>query len=51
MAPTEPPAPVRFSTTTGWPQSSASFGAVVRAMMSVTPPGEKATTILTARFG
>src|SRR6185503_12764741 len=51
MAPTEPPAPVRFSTTTGWPQSSPSFGAMVRAMMSVTPPGENATITRTGLAG
>ena len=33
------PAPGRFSTTTGWPSTSAIFGAMARAEMSTAPPG------------
>ena len=39
-----PPAPGRFSMTTGWPHISESLGAKVRAVMSVALPGEKPTT-------
>ena len=46
-----PEAPTRFSTTTGWPQRSVSFWATIRAMMSVPPPGVKATTIRTGLVG
>src|SRR5258708_27543289 len=46
-----PAAPARFSTTTGWPQRSPSFCATIRAMMSVPPPGVKATTIRTGLAG
>src|SRR4051794_34102763 len=45
------PAPERFSITTCCPMSSLSFGAMVRAVMSVPPPGEEGTTSLTGRVG
>ncbi len=38
-APTLPPAPARFSTTTGWPSFSAMRGAMRRATVSELPPG------------
>src|SRR5438046_746275 len=41
-----PPAPARFSTTTCWPRSSASAGAMMRAVVSVPPPGSKPTTVV-----
>ena len=34
-----PPAPARFSATTGWPHTSCSFAATARPMMSVELPG------------
>src|SRR5204862_1356062 len=37
------PAPAMFSTTTGWPSSSASFAATGRDNESVGPPGGKGT--------
>src|SRR5262249_34750552 len=46
-----PPAPARFSTTTGWPQRSPSFWATRRAMMSVPPPGVKPTSMRTGLAG
>ena len=49
--PTTPPAPARFSTTTGWPRSSDIFGATRRVMMSVEVPAPKGTTTRTGRFG
>ena len=49
--PTTPPAPVRLSTTTGWPSSSDIFGATRRVMMSVEVPAPKGTTTRTGRFG
>src|SRR3954468_12051215 len=39
-----PPAPGRFSTTTGWPSVSESFAPRARARMSLGPPGVKPTT-------
>src|ERR1041384_837063 len=41
-----PPAPVLFSTTTCWPSSSPSFGAMIRAVVSVPPPGSKPTIVV-----
>src|SRR5262245_53492647 len=38
-----PPAPPRFSTTSGWPSGFSSFCARMRATMSVDPPGGKGT--------
>src|SRR6476661_3330572 len=46
-----PPPPVRFSTATGWPSSSDSFGAISRARMSVPPPGAKPTSRVIGRLG
>ncbi len=43
-APMVPPAPPRFSTTTGWPSASESLCAMGRAKMSVDPPGGNGTT-------
>ncbi len=39
--PIEPPAPTRFSATTGWPHISGSFAATTRPMMSVELPGRE----------
>src|SRR5437588_361371 len=44
-------APGRFSTTTGWPHTSASRLAMERESASVAPPGAAGTTILTGREG
>jgi hypothetical protein len=49
--PMMPPAPGRFSTTTGWPSASESFGATRRAGVSVAPPGENGTISRMVRFG
>jgi hypothetical protein len=38
-----PPAPARFSTTTGWPSLSLMRGAIARAIRSELPPGGKLT--------
>jgi len=38
-----PPAPGRFSTTTGWPSFSLILGAMERAIRSALPPGGKLT--------
>src|SRR4051812_11883896 len=46
-----PPAPGLFSMITGWPRPLLMFSATVRAMMSVTLPAVKGTTILTGLFG
>src|SRR5882762_5311284 len=46
-----PPAPGRFSTTMLWPTFSESFFTMMRAVMSVPPPGANPTTIVTGRFG
>src|SRR6266849_947976 len=46
-----PPAPGRFSTTILWPTFSESFFTMMRAVMSVPPPGANPTTIVTGRFG
>src|SRR5580704_5481455 len=45
----EPP-PGRFSTTT-WPTRLVSSCAVIRAMVSIGPPGGNGTIILIGRFG
>ncbi len=50
-APTMPAAPALFSTTTGWPHFSDSFCASMRAPVSLPPPGEKGTTMVTVRVG
>jgi hypothetical protein len=46
-----PPAPPRFSITTGWPSASASGGWITRATMSLAPPGANGTTSVTGRSG
>jgi len=46
-----PLAPVLFSTTTGWPSASPSFGPISRAMMSTGPPGGNATSTRTGLEG
>ena len=46
-----PPAPVTFSTTTGWPRSFAMPSATMREITSVGPPAENGTTIVTGRLG
>src|SRR5678816_2525129 len=46
-----PPAPPRFSMTTGWPRASPSWGAISRASASVPPPTANGTTSLTTRSG
>ena len=38
-----PPAPVRFSITTAWPQFSLIFWVIMRARMSEVPPGVNGT--------
>src|SRR5258706_11289558 len=50
-APITPPAPPRFSTTTGCPHSCCSFTPTVRAVMSVPPPGANGTTKVTDLAG
>ena len=42
-SPISPPAPGRFCTTTGWPNSRSRNCAMVRAEMSVPPPAAKGT--------
>src|SRR5262249_40567023 len=44
-------APGRFSTKTGWPQSSFIFWPIIRARTSEGPPAGNCTTILIARVG
>ena len=46
-----PPAPGRFSTTTGCPQRSPSLGPIMRAEMSVALPAENGTTMRTGLLG
>src|SRR3954471_5639353 len=46
-----PPAPVVFSTNTGWPKARAIGPATSRAMTSVVPPAAKGTTTTTGRGG
>src|SRR5262245_63895206 len=46
-----PPAPTRFSTTTGWPRISESGCATMRAAMSVPPPAPKPSTMRIGCFG
>src|SRR5262249_19667142 len=49
--PTTVPAPGRFSTTTGWDQTSCIFAASRRPTMSVAPPGGKGTIMRTGLVG
>src|SRR3990172_7218982 len=46
-----PPAPVRFSTITGWPSASASLGARMRAVKSAMPPGGRVAIIRSGLVG
>src|SRR6266487_3447025 len=46
-----PPAPGRFSITTGWPSCAVSLSETVRAMMSVPLPGVNGTINLTVLVG
>jgi hypothetical protein len=39
VVPMLPPAPGRFSTTNGWPIPAASFCVMIRAIVSLAPPG------------
>src|SRR5688572_18794794 len=50
-APMTVSAPGRFSTTTGWPQSSFIFCAITRDRMSVGPPAGNGTTMRMVRLG
>src|SRR5262245_34572035 len=45
------PAPPRLSITICWPRLSLIFGATMRAMMSVLPPGANGTIRRTGRTG
>ena len=49
--PTAPPAPPRFSTTTGCPRIFSSAAAIGRAARSACPPGGKGTIIVSVREG
>src|SRR5438094_571763 len=49
--PTTVPAPGRFSTITGWPQTSCILPATRRPMMSVAPPGGNGTIMRTGLVG
>ena len=46
-----PPAPGLFSTTTGWPRAVESFWPMIRASVSVLPPGAKGTTYVIGLLG
>src|SRR5262245_29445468 len=50
-APTFPPAPARFSTTTCWPSTSVSLVATMRLVMSTPPPGGNGLMMRSGRFG
>jgi hypothetical protein len=50
-APTEPPAPARFSMFTGCFQACDSCSPITRAAMSVEPPGGNGTTSRMGWFG
>jgi hypothetical protein len=49
--PSMPPAPARFSITTGWPQRAASLSLIARTIRSSELPGPVGTTIFTGRLG
>src|SRR3954469_17153355 len=51
VAPIDPLAPPRFSTTKGWPKRDCRRSASGRAMTSFDPPGGKGTTTRTGRVG
>jgi hypothetical protein len=51
LVPTIPPAPPRFSTTTGWPSCAENRSASRRASRSAGPPAAKGTMIRTGRVG
>ena len=46
-----PPAPPTFSTTTVWPSGARMRSAMMRAVVSVEPPGGKGTISVTGRVG
>jgi hypothetical protein len=46
-----PPAPVRFSITTGWPRRSASLTPTARATVSAAPPAVYGTIMRIGRDG
>ena len=50
-APMDPPAPARFSETTGWPQYSETFCITVRPTMSVELPAVKEMIACTGFVG
>src|SRR4051812_14272613 len=49
--PIEPPAPPTVSTTTVWPSGARMYSAMMRAAVSVEPPGGKGTTSVTGFAG
>ena len=49
--PVRPPAPARFSITTGWPSSVANLSPRMRAKVSAGPPAGNGTTNLMALVG
>ena len=49
--PIMPPAPPRFSITTGWPSCWPIGSATSRAQISVAPPAGSGTTMRIGRFG
>ena len=51
VAPTTPPPPALFSTTTDWPKALPKGSAMTRATMSVVPPGAKGTCNLMTLLG
>jgi len=46
-----PPAPGRFSITSGWPSVALTCGPMARRMASALPPGGKVTTTLIGLVG
>jgi hypothetical protein len=49
--PIDPPPPGLFSTTTGWSHSLDKPSATMRAPVSLMPPGEDGTMMVTALVG